>query len=83
MQEKHKKASGSKPFFLKESDKKKLALVAKCVQCQCMPKAAACSLCTIACRYDQLKSKGKLDKFMEQRRKRNASKDRKQMPSHE
>lgn len=51
--------SGKTPFFLKDSDKRKLELVAK---------------------YQQLQKKGKLDRYMEKRRKRNASKDHRYVP---
>lgn len=53
-------AAGKKPFFLKESDKKKRALVAK---------------------YEELMSSGQLDKYMAKRRKKNASKDHRYVPS--
>lgn len=50
--------SGAKarPFYLKEREKKRLALVDK---------------------YEELRGSGKLDKFMEKKRRRNASKDHK------
>ncbi|GFR40382.1 hypothetical protein Agub_g932 [Astrephomene gubernaculifera] len=53
-------AGGKAPFFLKESEKKRLALLAK---------------------YQELKEHGKLDKFMEKRRKKNAAKDHRYLPS--
>ncbi|GIL84183.1 hypothetical protein Vretimale_15828 [Volvox reticuliferus] len=53
-------AAGKTPYFLKASDKKRLALLAK---------------------YQELKERGKLDKFMEKRRKKNAAKDHRYLPS--
>ncbi|GIL67430.1 hypothetical protein Vafri_20819 [Volvox africanus] len=53
-------AAGKTPYFLKTSDKKQLALLAK---------------------YQELKERGKLDKFMEKRRKKNAAKDHRYLPS--
>ncbi|GLI66249.1 hypothetical protein VaNZ11_009999 [Volvox africanus] len=53
-------AAGKAPYFLKASDKKQLALLAK---------------------YQELKERGKLDKFMEKRRKKNAAKDHRYLPS--
>mmetsp|Transcript_14762 Transcript_14762/g.26002 ORF Transcript_14762/g.26002 Transcript_14762/m.26002 type:complete len:274 (-) Transcript_14762:345-1166(-) len=51
---------GKKPFFLKDSERKKLALQAK---------------------FEDLKSRGKLERFMERRRKKNAAKDHRYLPS--
>lgn len=53
-------AAGKKPYFLKDSERKRLALLAK---------------------YQALQERGKLDKFMEKRRKKNAAKDHRYLPS--
>lgn len=53
-------ASGKQPYFLKDSERKRLALLAK---------------------FQALQDRGKLDKFMEKRRKKNASKDHRYLPS--
>jgi ribosomal RNA-processing protein 36 len=50
---------GKKPFYLKKSDQKKLALAEK---------------------FLELKTKGKLDKFMAKRRKRTTAKERRYLP---
>lgn len=51
---------GKRPFYLKNSDKKKIELAEK---------------------YRELKASGRLEKFMSKKRKRNAQKDRKNLPN--
>ena len=58
--EKEKVANGKKPFFLKESAKKKIALEQQ---------------------YQELKSKGKLQAFIEKKNKKSAQKEHKWMPT--
>lgn len=52
-------AAGHKPFYLKDSDKKKMMLERK---------------------YEQLQKEGRLDKFLEKRRKKVASKQKRRLP---
>ena len=52
-------AAGKKPFYLKDSEKKKLVLEK---------------------RYEKLEAEGKLQRYMEKRRRRSSAKDHKKLP---
>jgi ribosomal RNA-processing protein 36 len=75
--------NGKKPFFLKASAVKEIALEEKydivlttCYQlCNSTYKEFP-----LAYRYKELKSSGKLQKYLVKKRRRNASKDRKWLP---
>jgi hypothetical protein len=81
--------NGKKAFFLKESAKKQIALEVRCVMvCKAVSRAVDLALWYRHLllvdlhehRYDELKKSGKLNQFLNKKRKRNSNKDHKKIP---
>lgn len=86
-EERQKVKQGKKPFFLKRSAIKEIALEAKYVYLikYSFNFVSFHVVHKLKCgnfmyRYDELKKEGKLSKFLEKKRKKNSSKDRRSLP---